>query len=56
MAMSCWQDMSRSNELVIAGSPVLRFPSVAMDLDEARVVDQIRRAQAAAEVRLRRAA
>ncbi|HEX4018347.1 MAG TPA: hypothetical protein VHX15_16545 [Frankiaceae bacterium] len=56
MAMSYWQDMSRSNELLIAGTPVLRFPSIAMYLDEARVVDQLHRAQAAAEARLRRAA
>jgi hypothetical protein len=56
LAMNYWQDMSRSNELLIAGSPVLRFPSIAMYVDELRVVDQIRRAHAAAEARLRHAA
>jgi hypothetical protein len=42
-----WSDMFRANELVIARQPVLRFPTLAMRLDEPVVVDQIRRAQAA---------
>jgi len=39
-----WDDMSRANELLIAGQAVLRFPTVALRLDEARAADQIRRA------------
>ena len=40
---SWWDDMSRQNEIVIAGSPVLRFDSVTVRLDEERVVDQLAR-------------
>lgn len=39
-----WDDMSRDNELTIAGERRLRFPTVAMYLDEARVAGQLRRA------------
>ncbi len=39
-----WDDMFRANELMIAGQPLLRFPTLALRLDEIRVVDQIRRA------------
>jgi hypothetical protein len=35
--------MARNNELVIAGRSLLRFPTVALYLDEAAVVDQLRR-------------
>jgi hypothetical protein len=35
--------MARANELVISGSSVLRFPSLALYSDEALVVDQLRR-------------
>jgi hypothetical protein len=38
-----WSDMARNNELVIAGQSLLRFPTVALYLDEAAVVDQLRR-------------
>lgn len=41
-----WADDERQNELVIAGDRVLRFPSVACRVAEARVADQLRRAQA----------
>jgi hypothetical protein len=50
-----WNDMSRGNELVIAGHEQLRFPSIALHLDRARVADQIRRAHHAKEQRLRAA-
>ncbi len=49
-----WADMHRGNELFIAGSSGLRFPSVALYLDENVVADQIRRALVA--VRARRSA
>lgn len=39
-----WDDMRRGNELVLAGERVLRFPSVALYLEEPVVVDQLRRA------------
>lgn len=39
-----WEDMARGNELVISGDRVLRFPSVALYLNEAVVADQLRRA------------
>jgi hypothetical protein len=41
---SYWSDMARANEIVISGHAVLRFPTVALYLDEAVVVDQLRRA------------
>ena len=40
---SWWKDMSRQNEIVIAGSPVLRFDSVTVRLDGDLVVDQLTR-------------
>ncbi|MBE7190117.1 hypothetical protein [Jatrophihabitans endophyticus] len=36
-------DMDRQNEIVIDGQPVLRFASLTVRLDEARVVDQLSR-------------
>jgi hypothetical protein len=39
-----WSDMARANELVIAGQPILRFPTVALYLNETLVADQLRRA------------
>ena len=39
-----WDDMARGNELVISGERVLRFPSIALLLDEALVGNQLRRA------------
>ncbi len=39
-----WQDMFRANELLIAGQPLLRFPTIALRLDEPVVADQIERA------------
>lgn len=44
LAMSYWADMDRGNELVIARERVLRFPSIALHLDEAKVASQLRRA------------
>ncbi|MGH9248467.1 MAG: hypothetical protein ACRD0W_02965 [Acidimicrobiales bacterium] len=38
-----WSDMARANEIVIAGQSLLRFSTVALYLDEAVVVDQLRR-------------
>ncbi len=38
-----WSDMARANEIVIAGQSLLRFPTVTLYLDEAAVVDQLRR-------------
>jgi hypothetical protein len=44
VAAAYWQDMFRLNEIIIGGEPVLRFPSVALHLDEATVGNQLRRA------------
>lgn len=44
---SYWDDMDRQNEIVIDGSPVLRFASLGVRLREARVVDQLRRMRVA---------
>ena len=41
--LSHWDDLDRQNEIVIAGSPMLRFDSVSVRLDGARVVDQLAR-------------
>jgi hypothetical protein len=41
---SYWSDMARANEIVIAGRSLLRFPTVALYVDEALVIDQLRRA------------
>ena len=43
---SYWDDMERSNELMIAGVGLLRFPSLAVRIDGRTVVDQFRRALA----------
>ncbi|WP_375502973.1 hypothetical protein [uncultured Jatrophihabitans sp.] len=40
---SYWDDLDRQNEIVIDGSPVLRFASLGVRLAEQRVVDQLRR-------------
>jgi hypothetical protein len=48
---SYWQDMSRGNELLIAGQAQLRFPSIACRLDPGKVADQLRRALEASERR-----
>lgn len=40
---SWWSDTSRQNEIVIAGHPMLRFPSLTVRLDGPVVVDQLRR-------------
>jgi hypothetical protein len=39
-----WDDMLRHNEFTIAGEPILRYPSVAIRIDEHTVVGQITRA------------
>ena len=39
-----WDDMDRSNELVIDGSTVLRFATYALRAHPERVADQLRRA------------
>ena len=44
IASTYWQDMLRLNEILIGGEPVLRFPSIALHLDEATVGNQLRRA------------
>jgi hypothetical protein len=41
---SYWNDMRRQNELLIVGSPLLRFSSYAARYQRADVADQIRRA------------
>ena len=41
--ISWWNDMSRQNEIVIGGRPVLRFPSVTVRLEPEVIVDQLRR-------------
>lgn len=38
-----WDDTSRQNEIVIAGRPMLRFPSLTVRLDGPAVIDQLRR-------------
>lgn len=42
-AQRWWSDQLRQNELVIAGDAVLRFPSVVLRCERAKVVDQLRR-------------
>jgi hypothetical protein len=44
---SYWDDMDRQNEIVIDGRPVLRFASLTVRLDAARVVDQLARMRCA---------
>ncbi|MGN6605512.1 MAG: hypothetical protein ACTHMS_00685 [Jatrophihabitans sp.] len=38
-----WHDMLRQNELTIAGTPMLRFPTVVVRHEPALVVDQVQR-------------
>lgn len=38
-----WSDMDRDNELVLAGTRLLRFPSISWRLEPEKVADQIRR-------------
>jgi hypothetical protein len=40
---SWWDDTDRQNEVVIGGSPMLRFPSLTLRLEPTRVVDQLLR-------------
>ena len=51
VATTYWNDMDRGNELLIAGQPYLRYPSIAFRLEPARVAAQIRRAQIAGYLR-----
>lgn len=51
-----WDDMARGNELVISGERVLRFPSIALLLDERAVGNQLRRACGLPELNLSQAA
>lgn len=44
--LSWWDDMLRQNDVVIAGKPVLRFPSVMIRARPDQVIDQLRRAAA----------
>lgn len=39
-----WDDARRLNEIVLADKPILRFPSVAIYLRRAEVIDQLQRA------------
>lgn len=41
--LTWWYDMGRHNELTIAGSPTLRFPSMAIRLTPDVVIDRLRR-------------
>jgi len=45
--LTWWNDMDRHNELTIAGSATLRFPSMAIRLAPDLVVDRLRRARQA---------
>jgi hypothetical protein len=38
-----WNDADRQNEVVIGGRPMLRFPSLTVRLEPARVIDQLTR-------------
>ena len=51
LVASYWEDMHRGNELVIGGSPVLRFASIALKLEPEVVIDQLRRACGLASMR-----
>jgi hypothetical protein len=42
--LTYWDDARRQNELVLGGDRILRFPSIAIRLDEAVVIAQLRRA------------
>jgi hypothetical protein len=48
---SYWADMERGNELVISGGRVLRFPTIALRMDEHTVGNQLRRACGLDELR-----
>ena len=50
LVASYWADMERGNELVISGDRVLRFPSIALRVDEHIVGNQLRRACGLAEL------
>lgn len=39
-----WNDMARDNELMIAGQPLLRFPSLIVRTEPELVADQLHRA------------
>jgi hypothetical protein len=41
--LTWWDDMDRHNELIIAGHPTMRFPSMAIRLTPDVVVDRLRR-------------
>ena len=41
--LTWWDDMNRQNELIIAGEPTLRFPSIMIRLVPDSVVDCLRR-------------
>jgi hypothetical protein len=45
-AQTYWNDAHRQNELVLGGDRILRFPTIAIRLDEETVVRQLRRAKA----------
>ena len=47
VVVTYWNDMDRGNELLIAGQPHLRYPSIAFRLEPTKVAAQIRRAQSA---------
>jgi hypothetical protein len=55
LASTYWKDMARVNEMVIARQALLRFPTLAMRIDEPLVVDQIRRALVALDPSQRQA-
>lgn len=44
LPLAYWADLRRQNDLVLAGERLLRFPSVAMRIDQLTVCDQLRRA------------
>jgi hypothetical protein len=44
VASTYWRDMARANGIVIGGDSMLRFPTVALYLDEKSVVSQLRAA------------
>ncbi|HET6911048.1 MAG TPA: hypothetical protein VFH54_17095 [Mycobacteriales bacterium] len=43
--LNWWDDMFRQNAIVITGKPMLRFASVGVRLERARVREQLRAAQ-----------
>jgi putative AbiEi antitoxin of type IV toxin-antitoxin system len=45
-AQTYWDDANRQNDLVLGGDRILRFPTIAIRLDEAGVIRQLRRAKA----------